>query len=557
MSTLKKTAVLLLSIPTLAAALTGCGATSQPISTHSTSTGNHPTEGGAIEIDSTAAPHQLDPAKAFDGVSEEVVLELYDQLVTYKGSTSTIVPSVAERWTVSPDGKTYTFYLRKGIRFWNGDKLTAQSFIDEFERVLNPKVNSPVEGFIDPIVVGSSAYHKGKAKTVKGLEAPDPYTLVIHLTQPEPFFLQILAMPTFSAVDSKYIQSVGENAFDSTSPMGTGPFKLRQISSNQVVLTKNRNYWKKDQYGNRLPYLDKVTINVNPNAQLDAINFQNGTTALMGQLTDGIPSSSYASFMSNPKLRKDIVRTVRNATFYLGLNTHMAPLNNVKVRQAIEYAINKKKIVQLIGGRGLIANQPLPPGIQGYLQHLPSEVNYTYDPPKAKQLLKEAGYPKGVTITLYTYEDPDMVKILQSIQYDLSRVGIRSKVKSLALGAYMDLNTNGKTQAFLTDWGQDYPDPSDFLNSLFNTNQQPQNNSTLYSNASVDQWLNKAQTDTNTSERMELYKKVTIQVMKDAPIVPLYYSVRTDAVQPWVHGYYVSPSLRDPLQYLWVDSKHK
>jgi oligopeptide transport system substrate-binding protein len=551
-----RAALSILTITTIAGLLAGCGTqtNSSGGSTKAVTTPGQPREGGSIQLDSFSGPQDLDPAKAFDGVSEEVVLQMYDQLVTYKGSTSDIVAGLAKTWNVSPDGKTYTFHLRKA-KFWNGDKVTAQSFIDEFQRVLDPKVASPGEGFLDPIVVGSTAYHKGTAKTISGLKAPDAYTLVIHLTKPEPFFPEILAIPIFSAVDQKYINSVGERAFDSTSPMGSGPFQLGQISSSEVVLNKNKGYWKRDQYGNAIPYLNQVTIHINSNAQLDGMRFVNGTTALMGQLTNGIPSASYNNFITNQKLTKDVVRSTRNATFYLGLNTKMAPFNNPKIRQAIEYAIDKNKIVKLINGRGKVANQPLPPGIKGYTGQLSAGATYSYDPVKAKQLLKQAGY-KGTPVTLYTYNDPDMVKILTSIQNDLSQVGIKAQVKPMALAAYMSLNTAGKTPAFLTDWGQDYPDASDFLDSLFNTNQQPANNATLYSNPSVDKWLNQAQTDTNEAERMALYQKVTNQVMKDATIVPLYYSVRADAVQSWVHGYYVSPSLRDPLQYIWIDSHH-
>lgn len=545
----------MLSVLSVAAAgmLAGCSTTTN--STATTSTANHqPREGGSIQLDSFSGPQNLDPAKAFDGVSEEVVLEMYNQLVTYKGSTSDIVPSVAKSWTVSPDGKTYTFNLRNA-KFWNGDPVTAQSFIDEFERVLNPKTASPGEGYIDPIVVGSTAYHQGKATQISGMAAPNSQTLVIHLTEAEPFFPEILAMPIFSAVDQKYINQVGDDAFNSRSPMGSGPFKLSKISPNEVILAKNASYWQKDSHGNQLPYLNQVTININSNAQLDGMRFENGTTALFGQLTDGIPSAAYNDFLTNSKLKSDVVRNARNATFYLGLNVKMAPFNNPKVRQAAEYAIDKNQVIKLINGRGITANQPLPPGIQGYSHSLAADATYKYNQAKAKQLLKEAGY-NGTPVTLYTYNDPDMVKILTAIQNDLTQVGFKVQMKPLALASYMTLNTSGKTQAFLTDWGQDYPDASDFLDSLFNTNQQPANNSTLYSNKQVDTWLNEAQTDTNQTQRLALYQQVTNQVMKDAVIVPLYYSVRTDAVQSWVHGYYVSPSLRDPLQYLWIDQNH-
>ena len=123
---------------------------------------------------------------AYTLLDNDIVFQLYDQLVTYKPASSDITGDIASRWTISPDGRTYTFQLKKGVKFWNGDAVTAQSFIDEFERVLSPKLGSPGEGFLDPVVVGSTAYNKGTARTVKGLSAPNPYTLVIKLNQPEP-----------------------------------------------------------------------------------------------------------------------------------------------------------------------------------------------------------------------------------------------------------------------------------------------------------------------------------------------------------------------------------
>jgi ABC-type oligopeptide transport system substrate-binding subunit len=213
-------------------ALGGCGTTGGSSGTNSisntskTATSGGSSSGGKIVIDEPDEISSLDPAIAYNLLNDEIVFQMYDQLVTYKPGSSVIAPDLATSWKISPDGKTYTFALRKGVKFWNGDAVTAQSFIDEFDRVLSKKVDSPGESFLDPIVVGSTAYWDGKANSVSGLSAPDPYTFVIKLTKPEPFFLQVLAQEFFSAVDLKYIQSVGQNAF-AFKPMGTGPFELK------------------------------------------------------------------------------------------------------------------------------------------------------------------------------------------------------------------------------------------------------------------------------------------------------------------------------------------
>lgn len=517
--------------------------------------------GGNIQLDSISNWKDIDPALNYDTTSNELVMNMYNQLVTYKGASSQIIGSLAKTWTVSPDGMTYTFNLRHNVTFWNGDKMTAQSFIDEFQRVLSPKIASPGEGFIDPIVKGSTAYNKGQAKTISGISAPDPYTLVIQLTKPEPFFLEILAMPFFSAVDQSFINKVGNKTFDSTQAMGTGPFELQSMTTNEAVLTKNPHYWEVDKYGNHLPYLNKVTLRINKNAQVDALNFEQGQTALLANLMNGgIPSSVYPTFTSNPQYKKLIKTLPLNAVNYVGLNNTIKPFNNPLVRQAMEYAINKTKILQLMNGRGQVADQPLPPNMPGYVSQSALQaagVDYTYDPAKAKKLLAQAGYPNGFTTTLYTPNIPDNVKIAGSVQNDLAQIGVKVNIQQSDWNTFLDTNEKGNVQPmYLLAWFQDFPDPSDFLNTLFNTNQQPANNSSMYSNAQVDQWLNTAQTGTNQAERMNLYKQATIQIMKDAPWVPTYYPLQTDAVQSWVHGFYISPTQPDMLQYIWIDSGH-
>ncbi|GGJ11884.1 peptide ABC transporter substrate-binding protein [Alicyclobacillus cellulosilyticus] len=479
---------------------------------------------------------------------------MYESLVqvAYKSVQFKVAPALATDWNESKDGKTWTFHIRKGVTFWNGDPVTAQSFVDEMQRILTPKTKSPFETYFDPLIVGSTAYHNGKANKISGLTTPDKYTLVVHLTQPEPFFLQVVSQ-FWHAVDMKFIQKVGDTAFDSTQAMGTGPFMLKSKTPNQYVLVRNPHYWQKDRYGNRLPYLNQVTITETKNPQLIGMHFQEGQTALLGNSTVGIPPAVYPQFISDPNLKKDLVTRALNAVRYLGMNVKTKPFDNVLVRRALEYAINKQKVLQLVNGRGTIADQPLPPSIDGRVPNLSQYVDYKYDPAKAKQLLKQAGFAKGFTTTLWYENTPTQQKIAESIQNDLKQIGVTVNLRPVEWDTLLNLNASGKTPLFLLGWIQDFPDPSDFLNTLFNTNEQPQNNSTLYSNKQVDAWLNKAQFDTNQVERMKLYRQVTIQVMKDAPWVPLFYDTAVYAVQPWVKNYFLNPNYPfDPLQYIWV-----
>lgn len=553
------TAILLMT------SVAGCGTasisadstSSQPSANAKSVTSQSPVEGGNLNIDMGQNIQTLDPAVTDDLTSDELITEMYDPLVTYDGSTNKIIGDMASKWTISPDGKTYTFTLRKGVTFWNGDPVTAQNYIAEFERVLTKSLASPASARLYPIVEGSTAFYQGKAKTIRGITAPTPDTLQIKLVKPESFFLQLLPEPAFVAVDPAWIRSVGNAKFATSKPMGTGAFELKSSDGTTEVLTKNPHYFKKDSKGNQLPYLDQVTFTYNKNTELDALKFQQGTEPFLGFNTQGIPVSYSPTFMTNPKLKQDMLTATTGDMWYIGLNVTQAPFTNLKVRQAVEYAINKPFLVKLLNNMGTVANQPVPPDAFGYLKQLPSSINYTYNPEKAKQLLAASGISLPIHATFYASNDATTQKVVEEIQNELKAVGIDLTVQPLSWSAFLSGNGQGTQASFLIDWNQSFPDAFDFLNTLFNTSEQPINNSTMYSNKQVDQWLNEAQTETDPQKRFNLYQKVTVQAMKDATIVPVYYGKYTFAIQPWVHGYYINSNAEeDPLTNIWVDPGH-
>lgn len=494
---------------------------------------------------------------AEDLTSDELIYAMYDPLVTYQGASNKIIGDMATHWTISPDGKTYTFTLRQGVTFWNGDPVTAQSYIAEFDRILTSRLGSPVAALLYPIIQGSTAYYHGKAKTVSGLSAPNAHTLVIHLAKPEPFFLEVLTGHSFVAVDPKWIQKVGEARFASNEPMGTGAFKMQSNNNTTQVLVRNPHYFMKDAYGNQLPYLNSITFNYNNNSEVDALNFEAGNSPFLAFNTGGIPSSAYNTFMHTPKLKQDIVTATAGDMWYVGLNVQEAPFTNLKVRQAVEYAINKSFIVKLLNNQYTVANQPVPPNVFGHVASLPASVDYKFNPTKAKQILSQSGLKLPIQANFYCSNDPTTLKIVQELQNELKAVGIQLNVHPLSWSAFLNGNGKGTQASFLIDWNQEYPDASDFLNTLLNTSEEPFGDSTMYSNPKVDAWLNQAQTDTNPQQRLALYKKVTVQALSDATLVPIYYAKHTFAIQPWVHGYYINQNLEtDPLSHIWVDAGH-
>lgn len=542
------------SISMLGMALAGCGTevASTPVHHTAAQEGSQPIYGGTLNLDVNGAFPHLDPAKAYDTLSYEAVTQMYNGLVTYKGATNTIIGSLASSWTISPDGKTYTFHLRNA-KFWNGDPVNADSFIKEFERVLTPATQSGLSGFINPFIVGSAAYAAGHAKTLTGMTSLDGgKTLQIKLTTPDPVFLLVLAIPAFSAVDPAYVDKHSLDYFD-YHPMGTGPFELASYKPNQQwILKKNPNYFIKG-----VPYLNEIDFTNNNSPQAVLEHFEQGSTDLIAWNQGGIPSADYLPLSENPKFSGDIYKQVQVSTLYIGLNSNVGPTKNLAVRRALEYAINKEQMVKVLNGRAIVANQVIPPSMpSGYEAKLPADATYSYNPALAKKLLAKAGYPHGFTTTIYTDNtNPDDVSEAEVVQQDFAQIGIKASVNQTTWGTFLNNNETGKQGIFLLAWLEDFPDPSDFLNTLFNSNQSPQNNSTMYSNKTVDKLLNEAAVMPNGPARFALYKQAQNIIMSQAAWIPYAYPLFTAAVQPWVKNYYANPNLVDDLQYIWM-TKH-
>lgn len=536
-------------------------------STTGSSTSSKPIEGGSITLDSSQAVPDLDPAVAFDTTSAEIDEAIYEPLVTYNKATYQIIPDMASSYTVSPDGLTYTFTIRQGVKYSNGDTMKASDFVFELKRLLDKKMTpkpSPGNSFFE-IIQGATAYYNGTAKNITGVSTPTPDTLVIKLTKPEKFFIQVLAMPFLSAVDPAYVNKVGNAAMDTTTAMGTGPFELKSNSQNQVVMVKNPHYWKKDSYGQQLPYLDKVTINVNTNTQVDALHWEQGQTAfidpwLMGG--DGIPSSQYPTIMNTPKYSKLVSKQPQNTIYYIGLNTAKTlngkpnPLSNLDVRRAMEYGFDDSQFVKINNGAVLPLNQPLPNTMVGYVKNLAPDAQYGLNIAKAKKLLAKAGYSKGFTVQMWDENQPESIKEDQAFQAMMKKIGITVDLHDVTWKDFLTKAMSGTAQVFQSGWQQDYPDASDFLNTLFNSTEIPDNNMDNYKNANVDKWLNQAEYSTNQTQRNKLYAEVTNQVMSDAVWIPTVQNVGYYAVQSWVHGFYTSPVMYDPFGTIWVDPGH-
>lgn len=541
----KRVIASILAISAMTLIVTACGQSSSPANTGSSSSATSQ----SLNIDLYGTPNTLDPQASSTTLSSEVVDQMYDTLLTYKPQSTELTGDIAKSLSVSQDGLTYTFHLRKGVKFWNGTPCTAKNFVDAFERVLTKSVNSWVEGFVNPAIEGSAAFYDGKAKTISGITTPDKYTLQIKLVKPMPYFKYVLAMPNFSAIDMQYIDKIGGKKF-AYKPMGTGPYILKSYKQGQsLTLVKNKNYFQSG-----VPKLDKINITIDKNVQNAVLRFKQGKTGFIANnYQSGLDSADFVSMIQSPKWKNDFLKMPQNALELINLNNKVGPFKSKLVRQAVNMAIDKSRLVKLMNGRVEAANQYLPPNIPGYEKNLPPQYVYSYNPKKAKELLKQAGYPNGFKTTLINPPGTPQ-NLLDSIQTNLKAIGIDMGIKNVTLSAYSQIVESGKEDMAFEYWSQDFPDPFDFLNSFLNSGNGTSINASRYSNPTVDKYLNQANVMKNGPERLTLYDKAQNQALSDAALLPLLYPVEYAVVQPWVKGFHLHPVEMDPLQRISIMS---
>jgi oligopeptide transport system substrate-binding protein len=500
---------------------TGCGGDSRGSGSAS----------GPIQVTTQQDIPHTDPALAYDVLSYPVVHAVFTTLITYNESAEGFVPWVA---TSVPepqnDGKKYVFSLRKGIKFTNGEPVDASAFKYEIERILDPETKSPVAGLYTNIV-GATDYQKNpKHGTLKGVKVLSSTKIEFDLVKPDVTFLQTLAIPPASAVPRKAVEKAGPD-FDNN-PVGSGPFKVETFQrGSKMVLVKNKDYFDESTAAKSNEI--HITIGLDPTTQIQRVEQGSADYAI------DFPSSQYTQLKDNPQYKDYIIEQPINSVWYIYMNMTQKPWTNPKVREAMQYAIDKDRIVQVLAGRAYVTNQILPPKMPGYDDSIGS--SSPYDPEKARALLKEAGYPNGFSMEFWDFNTGDQPKVDQVIQENLSDVGIEMDLRSVSFSEWIDKGESGQTQTGMFGWTQDYPDPSNFLDVQFNSDQIPANNSAHYSNPTVDQMLNQAITMEDQSQRLALYQKIQKQILADNPIVPLWNEKKTFFRNPDIQGTYLHP----------------
>ena len=481
-----------------------------------------------LVISIAADPTGFDPEAVANNTSGFIMATVFDSLVRYKPGTTEVEPGLAKSWDISPDGLTYTFHLRTGIKFHDGTPFNAVEYIKTLDRQLkkdDPNTiykTGPVEGYED-FTFG----------TVDSYSAVDDNTVQFKLKAPSAAFLNSLAMVWNGVVSYDAAAKLGKDFRNK--PVGTGPFIFREWKSrDQIVLDANPDYW------NGKPKLDHIVFKEYPDAQAALLALQRGETQIMGDVATQVI----------PKLRADknvVVLTQPGLTVNgMAMPNDTAPFNDKRVRQALNYAVDKEAINKaLYGGLAVTMTSPLPEAQWGFDKSLKG---YPYDPAKAKQLLEAAGVKPGLKIELLSYNtprgyNPAGADLAVALQGYFRKVGIEADIRKSDMGAFLATVRSGNYHGlFLTGWSGDNGDPDNFVGELWGSYGMPVNDASHYKDPTVDTLMQQAAGEVDHAKRIQMYHKIQAMILDGAPWVFVNSTLQVRAARKEVKGFQLNPT---------------
>ena len=471
-----------------------------------------------IDARDTYDPRSLDPALSTDVPTGRAVSYVFEGLTRFTPEAQ-LAPALATRWDLASDGRTYTFHLRRGVRFQDGSPLTSRDVVHSFTRALDPATHG---GRAEPLlpIHGAAAFAAGKAATVAGLSAPDDSTVVIALDQPLAIFPKLLAMPVASVLPAAASSDV------SAHPVGTGPWKLVRWKHDDYLL-----FARNDAYWGGAPSTDSLEARIIAEPSTAVAEFESGNV----DVTE-IPPDEVERWESDSARKRLLADAPSLQLVYVAINTTRGPLKDRRVRQAINLAVDTRTILQqLVHGRGRLAAGVIPPSLGGADT---TRAPYPYAPDSAKALLAAAGDASGIDVELWTGSTPIMIRVAETIQAYLNAVGIRTKIVQRDAASAREAARKGQTDLFLKDWYADYPDAENFLDPLLGGgNTGVGGNVSFYRNPAFDALMTSARGEPDENKRDALYRRADSLAYADAPMLPLYFFSQLYAVQPWIEGF--------------------
>jgi peptide/nickel transport system substrate-binding protein len=482
---------------------------------------------------------RLDPAVITDGESARVTEQIFDTLLMFSGATTELKPGLARSWDVSPDGLTYWFKLREGVRFHDGTPLDAWAVKWNFDRWLDPENRFHKEALAAGASFEYFEDYVGFNEVLGSVDVVDDLTVQINLVIPQGPFLLNLALFAFGIISP----SSAENGFErlSRNPVGSGPFKFVEwVPGDRIVIERNPNYW------GEVANVDRAVVRVIPDNAARYLALRSSSIDMFeGANTEDVVSAR------RDRTLQVVPRPALNIG-YINFNMKQRPFDNLKVRQAVASAINRPAIVEaLFGASGQVATQLIPPSLLGWN---PEVRGPQYDQNRARQLLAEAGYPNGFS-TEFWYMPvnrpyfPNPQAIAEAIAADLSKVGIRTTLKTEDWGTYLADRNALKFPMWMLGWTGDNGDPDNFLFTFFGNYR----NDNSWDNPEVRDLLRYGQAVSDVAERDIVYRTVNAIVDRDLPRIPIAHTTVPLLARSYVRGYNAHPTATEFYNTVWLD----
>lgn len=489
---------------------------------------------------SEGSPESFNPQITLSGTARNATAPtLYNRLLDFEPGTTKLVPSLAKRWEISPDNRSYTFELRDDVSFHStayftpSRKMNADDVLFSFNRQLDKE--HPYH------MVGGGTYQyfqgMGMDKLITKVEKLGDHRVRIELSQPEAPFLSNLAMPFMSILSSEYgeqLQRENRKADIDMLPVGTGPFKFRRYQKGTSIRYKaNEAYWQGQ------PAIGNLVFSITPDPSVRYMKLKKGECDLVVY-----PSPSD---IAQIKSQSGMVLAEEDGLNigYLAMNTEKPPFDNVQVRRAIAHALNKQAYINAVYlGNAELAINPYPPSMWS---HNDEVAQYEYNPEKARKLLQKAGYSDGFKVTLWTLPvsrpyNPNGRKMGEMMQQDLAKIGVEVELVSYDWGTYLDKVKRGEHDMVQLGWAGDNGDPDNFLYTLFSCDSvQRGSNNSRYCQPEFESLIKRARRESDLATREQLYREALRVFSEDVPVIPIAHSKVFRALSSRVEGYVMDP----------------
>lgn len=531
----------LTALAALTLGLAACGGGSKTDSADAGTSQQNAKEGGkALIYCSEGSPAGFDPAQYTAGTDFDASsYPLYNGLVEFKRGETEIQPALAESWDISPDGKTYTFHLRQGVKFGTTDYFTPSRDFNADDVVFTFKRLTDKNFDFNKAYPAEFPYSvdMGLPDLIQSVEKVDDHTVKITLKEVEAPFLQNIAMP-FAYIDSaEYADKLvkeGKAADINTKPVGTGPFVFKSYQKDaQIRYAKNPDYWDKDNI-----HIDNLVFVITKDSAVRAQKVQAGECNVAAYPKpaeiEAAKKSGKVTVMDQPGFNVG----------YLGYNVEHGKLGELKVRQALDMAINKDAIINAVyQGAGIKATNPMPPTQWGYNKTLKDA---PYDPEKAKTLLKEAGVPENQEFNLWYMPvqrpyNPNAKLMAEMVQADWAKVGVKAKLVTYEWGEYLKRAQKGEPDAIIVGWTGDNGDPDNWLGTLLSCEAVGGNNYSRWCNKDFDKLVVNAKRTNDHDQRVADYEQAQVIFKEQLPWTTMAHSVVTVFATPNVKDYKISP----------------